>query len=100
MEKIVLHGVGRVEKPKEEMHIVPRLVFSKDKVHFRSVGWTDVPVLVSPLSEDSELAIVECLVKELRNNFGARISTNLITGRGGVMVGREWEYLMVGGSNT
>ncbi len=58
-----------------------------------------MPVLVSPLSEDSELAIVECLVKELRNNFGARISTNLITGRGGVMVGREWEYLMVGGSN-
>ncbi len=47
MEKIALHGVGRVEKPREEIHI----------------------------------------------------STNLITGRGGVMVGREWEFLMVGGSN-
>jgi hypothetical protein len=34
MEKIALHGVGRVEKPKEEMHIVPRLVFSKDKMRF------------------------------------------------------------------
>jgi hypothetical protein len=99
MEKIALHGVGRVEKPREEMHIVPRGVFSKDKVRFRSVGWTNVPVLVSPLSEDSEQDIVECLVKELRNNFGARVSSNLITGRGGVMVGREWEYLMVGGSN-
>jgi hypothetical protein len=30
---------------------------------------------------------------------GMHISTNLITGRGGVMVGREWEYLMVSGSN-
>jgi hypothetical protein len=71
------------------MHIVPRGVFSKDKVRFRSVGWTNVPVLVSPLSEDSEVAILECLFRELRSNFGARISTNLITGRGGVVVGRE-----------
>ncbi len=78
---------------------MPRGVFSKDKVRFWSVGWTIVPVLVSPLSEDSELAILECLIRELRSNFGARISTNLITGRGGVIVGREWEYLMVWGSN-
>jgi hypothetical protein len=50
--------VGRLEKPKEDMHIVPKGVFSKDKLRFRSVGWTNAPVLVFPLSEASEMEFV------------------------------------------
>jgi hypothetical protein len=63
------------------------------------VGWTNAPVLVAPLSDVSEMEILQSLFRELRVNFGARISMCLIVSRGGAAMGKKWEYLMIGASN-
>jgi hypothetical protein len=85
-----VHGVGRFEKPKEEVPIVPKGVFTEDKLCFRSVEWTKSLVRFSPLSEESEASILDCFLRELRVDFAARISTNLKVdtkvGRGTIVV--------------
>ncbi len=58
--------VGRVEKPKEEVHIVPNGVFTKDKLRFQSIGWTNALVRDSPLSEEREAEFLDFFLRELR----------------------------------
>jgi hypothetical protein len=96
MEKNVVHWAGCFEKPKEEVHIVPKGVFTEDKLHFRSVGWTKSPVRVSPVSEESKAAILDCLLRELRVNFAARISRNL---KVDTKVGRDTIVVFLGLDN-
>ncbi len=99
MSYIDKFGMEVVTNPKEEVHLVPRGVNTKDKIRYTSVGWKNTPVLVKPLSEEAEQEVIMSLVGELRINFGARISSNLALDRNGNGAGRTWEYVMIGGSN-
>jgi len=100
MSKIDVFGVGVVTNPKEEVHLVPRGVNTKEKIRYTSVGWKNTPTLVKPLSEEAEAEVLASLVGELRTNFGARLSSNLVMDRNGNGGGRVWEYVMIGGSNS
>jgi hypothetical protein len=42
--------------------------------YMRCKGWSPMPEKVSPLCKAGEKAIITVLVKELKDNFGVRVS--------------------------
>ncbi len=99
MEKMAENGIGKVRRPQEEMHIVPKGVGTKDKVRYKALGWVDTPIQVAPLSEKGEKEILDSLVRELQVNFGAKISNNLAMDRSAAGLGKSLKYIIIGGSN-
>jgi hypothetical protein len=99
MEKMAENGIGKVRRPQEEMHIVPKGVGTKDKVRYKALGWVDTPIQVAPLSEKGEKEVLDSLVRELQVNFGAKISNNLAMDRSAAGLGKSLKYIIIGGSN-
>jgi hypothetical protein len=94
-------GVGKVKRPEENVHTLPKGVEAWEKVRMRMVGWAGMPARAGPMTEVGEAMIVEQLITELRMNFGLRLSINIILDRsvGGEEVVAATTYVMLGGSN-
>ncbi len=94
-------GIGKVKRPEENVHTLPKGVEAWEKVRMRMVGWSGMPARAGPLTEAGEAAVVEQLIMDLKMNFGVRISFNLILDRsaGGETEVVSTSYVMLGGSN-
>ncbi len=71
-----------------------------EKVYLRCTGWLNMPERVSPLCRAGEQAIISTLVRELKDNFGVRVSEKLILDRDIEVERVENEYVVWGGSNA
>jgi hypothetical protein len=74
-------GLGRRKNVEERLHTVPKGVEGYDKVYMRCTGWSNMPERVTPLSKAGEKAIISQLVRELKENFGVRVSEKLVLDR-------------------
>jgi hypothetical protein len=94
-------GVGKVKRPEENVHTLPKGVEAWEKVRMRMVGWAGMPARAGPLTEAGEAMIVEQLITDLKTNFGLRLSFKVILDRsvGGEDVVATTTYVMLGGSN-
>ncbi len=93
-------GLGKRKNVEERLHTVPKGVEGYDKVYMRCTGWSNMPERVTPLSKVGEKAIISQLVRELRDNFGVRVSEKLVLDRDYEATGVENEYVVWGGSNA
>jgi hypothetical protein len=59
-----------------------------------------MPERVSPLSKAGEKVIISQLVKDLKENFGVRVSEKLVLDRDYEVARVENEYVVWGGSNA
>jgi hypothetical protein len=50
-------------------------------VRMRMVGWSGMPARAASLTKDGEAAVVEQLIRDLKTNFGVRVSNNIILDR-------------------
>jgi hypothetical protein len=94
-------GIGKVKRPEEIVHTLPKGVEAWEKVRMRMVGWSGMPARAGMLTEAGEAAVVEQLITDLKTNFGVRISLNLVLDRsaGGEAEVVSTSYVMLGGSN-
>jgi hypothetical protein len=74
-------GLGRRTNVEERLLTVPKGVKGYEKVYLRCTGWTNMPERVTPLCRAGEQAIISTLVRELKDNFGVRVSEKLILDR-------------------
>jgi hypothetical protein len=84
----------------ERLHTVPKGVEGYEKVYLRCTGWINMPERVTPLCRAGEQAIITTLVRELKDNFGVRVSEKLILDRDTEVERVENEYVVWGGSNA
>jgi hypothetical protein len=98
-KNIALLGIGKVKRPEENIHTLPKGVEDYEKVRLRMVGWSGMPARAAPLTEAGEGEIVEVLVEELRVNFGVRVSENIDQDRTVTVEVKTTGYVMLGGSN-
>jgi hypothetical protein len=96
---IAVLGIGKVRRPEENVHTLPKGVEDYEKVRRIMVGWSGMPARATPLTEAGEGEIVETLVEELRTNFGVRVSENIDQDRSVTVVVQTTRYVMLGGSN-
>ncbi len=87
---IAVLGIGKVKRPEENVHTLPKGVEDYEKVKLRMVGWSGMPARAAPLTEAGEGEIVETLVEELRTNFGVRVSENIDQDRSVTVVVQKW----------
>jgi hypothetical protein len=93
-------GIGKVKRPEENVHTLPKGVDAWEKVRMRMVGWSGMPARAAPMTEVGEGQIVETLIGELKVNFGVKVSGNIILDREGEeVVVASTVYVMLGGSN-
>ncbi len=81
----------------ERLHTVPKGVKGYEKVYMRCTGWSSMPERVTPLSKVGEKAIISQLVKDLKDNFGVRVSDKLVLDREYEAARVENEYVVWGG---
>jgi hypothetical protein len=93
-------GLGRRKNVEERLHTVPRGVEGYEKAYMRCTGWSNMPERVAPLSKVGEKAIMAQLVKDLKDNFGVRVSEKLVLDREYEAARVENEYVVWGGSNA
>jgi hypothetical protein len=93
-------GLGKRRNVEERLHTVPKGVEGYDKVYMRCTGWSNMPERVTPLSKVGEKAIISQLVRDLKDNFGVRVSEKLVLDRDYEAVRVENEYVVWGGSNA
>jgi hypothetical protein len=92
-------GIGKVKRPEENVHTLPKGVEDYEKVRLRMVGWSGMPARAAPLTEAGEGEIVGTLIEELRINFGVRVSESIDQDRSVTVVVQTTMYVMLGGSN-
>jgi hypothetical protein len=97
--QIVVMGVGKVKRPEENVHTLPKAVEAYEKIRMRVVGWPGMPARAAPLSPEGEGRIMERLVEDLRRNFGVRVSENLCMDRSVAVQTSATVYRMLGGSH-
>jgi len=93
-------GLGKRKNVEERLHTVPKGVEGYEKVYMRCTGWSSMPERVAPLSKAGERAIVAQLVRDLKDNFGVRVSEKLVLDREYEAARVENEYVVWGGSNA
>jgi len=79
---------------------MPKGVGVWDKVRLRSVGWAPMPERMGPITEEDEAEIIASLVRELRHNYGVRVSDKLEGSREKVSQSSTSEIVCLGGSNA
>jgi hypothetical protein len=79
---------------------LPKGVGVWDKVRLRSVGWAPMPERMGPITEEDEAEIIASLVRELRYNYGVRVSEKLEGSREKVSQSNTSEIVCLGGSNA
>ncbi len=77
IHKIGMHGIGTRHSPEEHFYTLPKGVGVWDKIRLRSVGWANMPERMGPITEEDETEIIASLVRELRYNYGVRVSEKL-----------------------
>ncbi len=87
-------GLGKRKNVEERLHTVPKGVEGYEKVYMRCTGWSSMPERVSPLSKAGEKAIVSQLVRDLKDNFGVRVSEKLVLDRVYEAARVENEYIV------
>jgi hypothetical protein len=97
--KIAVMGVGKVKRPEENVHTLPKAVEAYEKIRMRVVGWPGMPARAAPLLPEGEGRIMERLVEDLRRNFGVRVSENLCMDRCVAVQTSATVYRMLGGSH-
>jgi hypothetical protein len=100
IQKIGERGVGRRRSPEEHQHTLPKGVGVWDKIRIRSVGWPNMPERMEPLTEEDEGELIDMLVRELKMNYGVRVSEKLDHGRDRTVRSGVDEYVVIGASNA
>ncbi len=97
--QITVMGVGKVKRPEENVHTLPKAVEAYEKIRMRVVGWPGMPARAAPLTPEGEGKIMERLVEDLQRNFGVRVSENLCMDRCVAVQTTATVYRMLGGSH-
>jgi hypothetical protein len=100
IHKIGVHGIGTRRSPEEHIYTLPKGVGVWDKIRLRSVGWAPMPERMGPITEEDEAEIIASLVRELRYNYGVRVSEKLEGSREKVSQSNTSEIVCLGGSNA
>jgi hypothetical protein len=101
VRKIGEREVGKVTDPEEKVDLLLKEVEGYAKVRVRSIAWANMPERMSPLSMEDEVQIVKAMVSELRDNFGVRVSGNLIHIRDRIEgLVKVYKYGVLGASNA
>jgi hypothetical protein len=73
-------GIGKVRRPEENVHTLPKGVEAWEKARMRMVGWSGMPARAGLLTEAGEAAVVEQLIMDLKTNFWSEAQSQPDTG--------------------